>query len=227
MGKNVYHTTTYPKEHSINMHSESSYAPEHPAHIVFCCINPADERGETPIADNRLVFQYLSEETKKKFMEKGIIYIRNLNSSFGLSWEEVFQTSDTKVVEEMCKEKGMEYIWRDEDELTLKWQKKAIWNHPGTNETVWFNHGYFFNKYTLDKAFLDLIEDDDELPNNTLFGDGSEISEAEINEIKAAYKKATTEFPWEKGDVLFLDNMLASHGRNPYEGDRKIIASLF
>lgn len=227
VGKNVYHTTTYPKEYSIQMHSESSYAPNHPSNIVFCCINPADQRGETPIADNRLVFKNLTEETKSKFLEKGVKYVRNLNKEIGLSWQEVFQTTDKKEVEKECDKTGIGFRWVSEDELILTWYKKAIWEHPLTKESVWFNHAFFFNKYALEKTFLEAVETDDQLPNNTFYGDGSIISKKEIEEIKEAYKKSTIEFPWEKGDVLFLDNMLMSHGRNPYSGDRKIITSLF
>jgi alpha-ketoglutarate-dependent taurine dioxygenase len=227
VGNNVYHTTTYPNEYSINMHSESSYDPDHPNHIVFCCIQPAEERGETPIADNRLVLSGLTEATREKFLQKGIQYVRNLTSSLGLPWREVFQTQDKTEVEAICKEKGITCTWQNDDKLTLTWSKKAIWKHPYSNDDVWFNHGFFFNKYALDEDFLSLIDSDDDLPNNTSYGDGTEISKEEIEEIKEAYAKATFEFPWETGDVLFLDNMLMSHGRNPYKGDRNIIVSIF
>ncbi|MFH7014637.1 TauD/TfdA family dioxygenase [Flavobacterium sp. FlaQc-47] len=227
VGKNVYHTTTYPKEYHIEMHSESSYAPVHPSNIVFCCIDPADEQGETPIADNKIVLQSLSEKTRNKFIEKGVRYVRNLNEAYGLSWKEVFQTEDKKEVEATCDEQGISYEWKSDTNLVLTWNKKAIWEHPVTGEQIWFNHAYFFNKYALEASFFDLVKTEDELPNNTFFGDGSEISKEEIEEIRAAYQKGTVVFPWEKGDVLFLDNMLMSHGRNPYEGSRQIIASLF
>lgn len=227
VGKNVYHTTTYPKEYSIQMHSESSYAPNHPSNIVFCCVNPADERGETPIADNRLVLSYLNDDLKNRFSDKGVKYVRNLNKEVGLPWQEVFQTSNKEEVEEECKKTRIDFYWRSHNELVLTWNKKAIWEHPLTKELVWFNHGFFFNKYALEDILLEVVKTDDQLPNNTFFGDGSIISKEEIEEIRMAYKKTTIEFSWEKGDVLFLDNMLMSHGRNPYSGDRKIITSLF
>lgn len=227
VGKNVYHTTTYPKEYSIEMHSESSYAPVHPSNIVFCCIDPADKQGETPIADNKKVLEYLSEKTRTKFLEKGVKYVRNLNEAYGLSWKEVFQTEDQKEVEKTCNEQGISFEWKSDTNLVLTWTKKAIWEHPATGDSIWFNHAYFFNKYALEASFFDLVNSEDQLPNNTFYGDGTEISKEEIEEIREAYQKATVLFPWEKGDVLFLDNMLMSHGRSPYEGSRQIIASLF
>lgn len=223
---NVYVSTTYPEDEIINMHSESSYAPAHPSRIVFCCIIAAEERGQTPIADNRLILAHMSNELKQKFMEKGVQYRRNLNSFIGLGWEEVFQTKDKKKVEEECAKNGMNFTWISDEELVLTWNKKAIWEHPVTGELAWFNHGLFFNKYMLPESIVNAVNSDDELPNNTFFGDGTEITKEEIEEIKNAYEKATIMFPWEKGDVLFLDNMLASHGRNSYKGERKIIVSM-
>ncbi|WP_025742955.1 TauD/TfdA family dioxygenase [Aquimarina pacifica] len=223
---NVYVSTTYPEDQSINMHSESSYAPSHPTRIVFCCITPAEVQGETPIADNRMIIQNMRQELVKKFLDLGVMYRRNLTGFLGMGWEEVFQTSDRKEVELECERNGMLYDWKNDDHLELTWTKKAIWEHPKTGELTWFNHAMFFNKYSLNEDLLSFITSDEELPNNTFFGDGSEITEEEIIHIKEAYSKSTIEFPWEKGDVLFLDNMLMSHGRNPYQGERKIIVSI-
>ncbi|WP_343658996.1 TauD/TfdA family dioxygenase [Chryseobacterium sp.] len=223
---NVYVSTTYPNSYSINMHSEHSYAPSPPDKIIFCCVLPASLRGETPIADNRRVLRNISEVLKNKFMEKGILYKRRMNGLLGLPWQEVFQTTDKSEVEAECEKNGISYNWLDEDDLVVTWKKKAIIEHPVSKESIWFNHGMFFNKYSYDEILLSAIDSDDELPNNTYFGDGQEFTKEEYAELYEAYKKATVYFPWEKGDVLFLDNYLSSHGRNSYEGERKIIVSM-
>lgn len=223
---NVYVSTTYPKEEHINMHSESSYAPSHPTSIVFCCVTPATVKGETPIADNRLILKNMDKTLVHKFKNKGVMYKRNLTGFLGMTWEEVFQTSDRKEVEAECIKSGIQYKWISNSHLEMTWTKKAIWEHPITGEIMWFNHAMFFNKYSFNEDLLSFISSDDELPNNTFFGDGTQITKEEIMHIKEVYNKATIEFPWEEGDVLFLDNMLTSHSRNPYEGDRKIIVSI-
>lgn len=143
-----------------------------------------------------------------------------------MSWQEVFQTDDPKIVEEECSKNGMKFIWNDNNRLTIEWKKEAIWEHLETGEEVWFNHGLFFNQYMLDQEIFSSVEEN-ELPNNTYFGDGSSIPKIIIEEIKNAFDKSLVEFSWQKGDVLFLDNMLMAHGRNPYKGDRKIIVSMF
>jgi hypothetical protein len=32
--------------------------------------------------------------------------------------------------------------------------------------------------------------------------------------------------PWQAGDVLVVENMLACHGRMPYAGERKILLAM-
>jgi alpha-ketoglutarate-dependent taurine dioxygenase len=226
VGEKVYISTKYPQEYIINMHSESSYSPLHPNKIVFCCIVPAVNGGETPIADNRLVLNHISERTKKKFESLGVKYRRFFSNDVGLSWQEAFQTDDRHVVENECRKVQINFEWENQNDLVLTWNKKAIWNHPQTQERVWFNHAFFFNRHAPGQEDLDFAIDHNRLPNNTFFGDGSEITKEEIIEISEAYKKSTIEFKWEKGDVLLLDNMLMSHGRNPFKGDRNIIVSM-
>jgi alpha-ketoglutarate-dependent taurine dioxygenase len=226
VGDKVYVSTSYPAEYAINMHSESSYSPIHPKKIVFCCVDAADEGGETPIADNRKVFSHISAKTIEKFQKHGVKYRRYFSNDYGMSWHEAFQTEIKAEVEEECKRMGIEFEWKNDDELITTWTKKAIWEHPETGDTVWFNHGMFFNKFAPgNEEILEVVEVD-ELPNNTFFGDGTEIMKEEIDEIIEAYKKSTIAFRWEEGDVLLLDNMLMSHGRNPFKGSRNIIVSM-
>jgi alpha-ketoglutarate-dependent taurine dioxygenase len=227
VAENIYHSTTYPADQSINMHSENSYSAGSPRRIVFCCVQPAAVQGETPIADNRLVARYLSPATREKFRQRGVKYVRNLSRGIGLSWQEVFQTDDRQTVEAECRNGRMQFAWEGDDRLVLSWTGGAFYDHPAAPEPVWFNHAFFFHKYALPDEVRATFDSDADLPFNTYFGDGSEISRAEIEEVRAAYEKATVRFPWEKGDVLLLDNMLTAHGRSPYQGDRQIIVSMF
>jgi hypothetical protein len=227
--KNIYRSTTYPNDRKINMHNESSYSRVWGRKIIFCCIKPAAIGGETPIADSRRVLLDIGEDLVDKFRTKGVKYVRNLSADFGMSWQDVFQTDDKGKAESICRRFDIQYRFADADRMTIEWRKPAIYNHPVSGAETWFNHIYFFNKFSRYEE-LGLSPDDtipDEyLSSQTFFGDGSEISYRDYLRIKDAYDKNTVVIPYEKGDVIFLDNMLAAHGRMPYQGDRTIATAI-
>jgi hypothetical protein len=66
----------------------------------------------------------------------------------------------------------------------------------------------------------------EDLPNNTYYGDGSPIEPEVMETLREIYRAETIAFPWQKGDVLMLDNMLAAHGRAPFKGARKIVVGM-
>jgi alpha-ketoglutarate-dependent taurine dioxygenase len=58
------------------------------------------------------------------------------------------------------------------------------------------------------------------------FGDGTPIDVDDLNGIRAAYDEVTFHFDWRKDDIVLLDNMLYTHGRQPYSGPRKILVGM-
>ena len=93
------------------------------------------------------------------------------------------------------------------------------------NKKVWFNHSFFYHRLNQDPGLIELVDKED-LPFTVNFGDKSEIEDNIYSEFKQAYEKAKIVFKWEKGDLLLLDNMLFSHARNPFKGERKILVSM-
>lgn len=226
---NVYTSTDYPAAHSIFVHNENSYQRVWPMKIFFYCATPADVGGETPITDCRRVFARLTPRLRERFAEKQWMYVRNFGDRLGLPWETVFQTTERAVVEERCERSRIEATWKDGERLRLRAIRPAVRKHPRTGEPVWFNHATFFHITTLERETREALlaeYAEDELPTNTFYGDGSPIEPELLEELREAYRQETIVFPWQAGDILLLDNMLAAHGRAPYAGARKILVGM-
>lgn len=225
----VYTSTEYPADHYIPFHSENSKNHVWPLKIWFCCMQPAATGGETPIADNRKVFQRLDPRIKERFIEKNVMYVRNFGEGVGLSWQTAFQTDDKNLVEDHCRRFGMEFTWKDDKRLKLRHVCQAIAHHPVTGEAVWFNQAHLFHVAGLDSAvresLLDLFSEEN-LPSNAYFGDGSRIDDSIIEEIRDCYRDVAVTFPWQARDLLMLDNMFVAHGRRPYSGSRRIVVAM-
>lgn len=225
---NVYTSTDYPADQSIFLHNENSYRHTWPLKIFFFCLEPSAQGGETPIADCRKVFERIDPKIRQRFIEKGWMLVRNFSDRLSFKWQSVFQTEDKSAVEAYCREAGIETEWRG-DRLRTRQVRLAVAQHPVTGEMVWFNHAAFFHVSTLEpsmrKVLLAELKEDD-LPNNTYYGDGSPIELSIIEEVREAYRRETVSFPWQEGDILMLDNMLIAHGRNPYVGQRRILVAM-
>jgi alpha-ketoglutarate-dependent taurine dioxygenase len=225
----VYTSTDYPPSQEIFPHNEHSYAMTYPMKIFFSCLTPAQTGGETPIVDIRKVTARISPATRERFEQKKWMYMRNFGDGLGLSWQTAFQTSDPKAVEKYCAEHCIAFEWKGGSRLRTRQVRPALATHPRTGESLWFNHAAFFHVSTLVKEMREMLMaefDDQDLPNNTYYGDGSEIEPEVMEELRAAYQQEAVKFLWEKGDIMVLDNMLTAHARSSYTGQRKVVVAM-
>lgn len=229
MGNRIYSSTDYPAEESIFPHHEHAFCPTFPLRIYFCCLTAARQGGETPIGNARAIFRHLNPGIRKRFSERRVMYVRNYGDGFGLPWSEVFGTSDRGKVEDYCRGEGITCEWKDGNRLRTRYVGQALSLHPKTGEQLWFNHATFFHVTTLPKIIREkLLAEfrEEDLPNNTYYGDGSPIEADVLEELRSLYERDSLIFPWQKGDILLLDNMLSVHGRRPYVGPRKVVVGM-
>jgi alpha-ketoglutarate-dependent taurine dioxygenase len=229
VGEAVYTSTEYPADQYIPLHHEMSYSHNWPEKIFFYCVEPAQQHGRTPVADDRKIFRLLPPLIKGRFMDKKLMYVRNYGEGVDMSWQDAFQTNDKTVVEQYCREARMEVEWREGDRLRTRAIRQVVVAHPRTGETVWFNHAHMFHLSNLEPAVREALLSEfreDELPRNAFYGDGSAIETSILDEIRELYRQTAISFPWQQGDILMLDNFLASHGREPYLGPRKILVAM-
>jgi alpha-ketoglutarate-dependent taurine dioxygenase len=225
----VYTSTEYPASQSIPMHNEMSYTRTWPLKIWFLCVQPAEAGGETPIANSRQVYQGIDPQVRERFSRLGVLYTRNFGQGLDLSWQSVFQTEDRAAVEEYCRLAGIEMEWRGEDGLRTRQVCQAVTIHPVTGEPVWFNQAHLFHVSSLEpgvrEALLAEVGERD-LPRNAFYGDGSPIELEVLDHIRSVYEQAAVRFPWQRGDLLMLDNVAVAHGRAPFKGARKVLVAM-
>jgi hypothetical protein len=98
-----------------------------------------------------------------------------------------------------------------------------------TGARCWFNQVAFLNSWTLAEEVREYLVDEygvDGLPFNTRFGNGDEITADVVATINAVYEAHTLREPWQSGDLLLVDNVACSHGREPFTGGRDVLAAL-
>jgi alpha-ketoglutarate-dependent taurine dioxygenase len=226
-----------PKKLFFYCHTAPNYGGETPIcdfRKVYADLNP-EIRAEFERKGVMTVRNYAGPGSKSKF---------NL---FELkSWEQMFLTSDKALVSKKCKDNGIEYKWLDGDRLQLITRTPAMLNHPVTGSKAWFNHtqvfhleasvyeyfhinkhqkrwkSVFFNYFSKLLVYLKKSKNPMDQSMHVLFGDGSEIPSSYVQHLEEVIWKNMAIYPWQKGDVIVLDNFSTSHGRLPYEGQRDI-----
>jgi alpha-ketoglutarate-dependent taurine dioxygenase len=145
--KYTYTSTELPRYFPIPQHTELSYMKNRPKILFFYCLYPPERNGETPICDMATVAEKLDPEVKKQFQDRqGIMYYRNYKGPSSKKgwldvkrWNDIFNTTDKKEVERICKEQEMQIEWSDVDHLRIITKFPAIKNHPETGVPVWYN----------------------------------------------------------------------------------------
>lgn len=163
------------------------------------------------------------------------------------AWDEMFQSRDRQVVEAKCREEGFQPEWKPDGGLRI-WSDSPVFRpHPDTGEPAWYNHLTTFHVSTpageykriynyrpteQNKAFYELAQSLEtemrmkapiDRSMHTMYGDGSEIPDADIEHVRDVVWKHMRIDAWQQGDVVAIDNASVSHGRMPYEGPRQVL----
>lgn len=227
----VFTSTEYPKGERISLHNEASYLKEMPRVIMFYCHLPATSGGQTPVADCRKILAGIREDVRRRFIEKKVRYINNLHGGDGVgrSWQQAFESEDRAAVEQRLRADGYDYQWRPDGSLRTSMVCEAVARHPVTGEESWINQAEQWHPSGLaprTRRALQSIMSEEDFPHNATFGDGSPMAETDLEHIREVMRAEERVFEWQAGDVLVCDNLLVAHGRQPYEGERRVLVSL-
>lgn len=225
----VFTSTEFTSDQWIPLHHEMSYSHNWPSLLYFYCDLAAEQGGGTPLASERQVFPLIPAEIRDRFLRHGVRYVRNYGPDLDLPWQVVFQTSDRSEAEAYCRDSGTEFVWTGKDSLRTTAVRQAVATHPRTRETVWFNHAHLFHVSNMPaevSAALIAEVGMEGLPRNAFYGDGEPIEDEVVGVIGETYRRAARSFPWQAGDVLVVDNFLATHGREPFTGTRRVLVAM-
>ncbi|MEV7831284.1 TauD/TfdA family dioxygenase [Streptomyces subrutilus] len=229
-GEGVFSSTDLPAVQPIRLHNENSYTLDFPGVLLFGCVIAPEEGGATTVGDMREALRLLPPELVERFARAGWLLVRNYSELAGLPWYKTFATEDKAVAEAYCEENTVGYEWVEEDDSMITRQRRsAIVTHPVTGEHTWFNHFAFWNSRTLDPDVREVLVEtygEDGLPFNTYLGDGTRLTDAEVDAINDVYDRVTVRETWQQGDLMLVDNILCAHGRESYKGDRKILVAM-
>ncbi|HEX6523994.1 MAG TPA: TauD/TfdA family dioxygenase [Streptosporangiaceae bacterium] len=225
----VYHATPYPADATIEFHNEGSHLPKWPTMQFFYCTVPAASGGETAVTDGRAVSRELPSGLMESMAVHGLRYIRHFHTGLDVPWQEFFRCDDQDEVLKICAKGGMHAEWRPSGALRVERNATAVRRHHATDEQVPFHQILLFHPAMLDpttRKTLASILPEDEPPRDVRFGDGSEIPDEIVLDIRRIYHELAAPVSWQERDVLLIDNELVAHSRWPYSGRRQLFVAM-
>jgi len=243
----MYESTNIPAHLRIHQHNEMAYLRRAPRDLLFFCETPAPEGGETPLTDCRRLLQEVPAEVRETFQREGLrnrehFYGRFWNFwTFGMhtsfvrlhrSWHATFNTRIPAEVRRHCQALGVHLQWLWDDSVRITCRRPPTARHPDTGEAVWFNqaatlnvtpHVYGWVKYLGYHLMYPFAR---YRPFDVSYSNRKRIPHRHLRAIQEATDRVTASFPWQKGDLLWIDNFLVAHGRNAYKGPRRILVAI-
>lgn len=223
----VFTANEAPPTTSIFLHHEMAQTPIYPSKLFFYCHKAAEKGGATPLCRSDILYEKLSEAEPglvAAFEEKGVKYSNtmpaedDLGSGQGRSWKSTLSADDKPAAEARLTSLGYSFEWGERHTLRMTSPRlDAVRTLPDGTRV-------FFNQ--LIAAYRGWADKRNDPSKSVTFGDGTPIlSESMATAIRIS-DQLTYDLCWQSGDVALIDNFRVMHGRRPYEGTRKVLASL-
>jgi alpha-ketoglutarate-dependent taurine dioxygenase len=229
IGGRVYTSTDYPPTEVIEQHNEACYGADWPRYLYFGCAVAAESGGATPLVDTRALVTALPGELVDRLRQVGVRYVRTYHPRIGLKWQQAFGTDDPSAAEEWCASRGTTIEWLPGGVVQTTTVRPALVRHPDTGEECWFNQVVAFHPASLPRDLregLATVLAPELFPKQVQFGDGTPITAETVDLIRRAEQPLKAAPQWQNDDVLIVDNLLMSHGRQSFSGDRRVLVAM-
>lgn len=223
----VFTANEAPPDVSIYLHHEMAQTPLYPSKLFFGCLVAPESGGATPICRSDRVLDQLKNEHPdlvKAFREKGVTYQHIMpaepdpESGQGRSWKDTLSVERKKHAEARLAEMNYKWDWQEDDSLLVQTPRLDAIRDLGNGEESFFNQ--------LIAAFRGWEDARNDPSKSVRHGDGSEIDVAGLTRAIEIADELTYDLNWQAGDVVLIDNFRVMHGRRPYTGQRRVVASL-
>ncbi|XP_050285980.1 clavaminate synthase-like protein At3g21360 isoform X5 [Quercus robur] len=220
-------TNDSPPDQKIPFHHEMAQVTTFPSKLFFFCEVEPGSGGETPIVLSHLVYEKVKErhpEFVERLEEHGLLYTRVIgedddpSSHIGRGWKSTFLTKEKSVAEERAANLGMKLEWLEDSVKTIMGPIPAIKFDKTRQRKIWFN--------SMVSAYTGWEDARNDPVKAVTFGDGKPLPADIIYDCVNILEEESVAFPWQKGDVLLLDNWAALHARRSFDPPRRILASL-
>lgn len=223
----VFTANEAPPDTSIYLHHEMAQTPLYPSKLFFFCEVAAEEGGATPLCRSDVLLERL-RESDGSFVERlesqGVRYTNimpasdDTGSGQGRSWRSTLGAANREEAEARLARLGYDWQWQDDDSLRATTPVLDAVRKLPDDRTVFFNQ--------LIAAFRGWSDSRNDPSRAISFGDGEPITMADMAEAIRLSDELTFDMPWQPGDVVLVDNFLVMHGRRPFSGKRRVLASL-
>ncbi|MEL6868353.1 MAG: TauD/TfdA family dioxygenase [Pseudomonadota bacterium] len=219
----VFTANEAPPDVSIYLHHEMAQTPLFPSRLFFCCEKAAEQAGETPLCRSDILLTKLTEAESAFVADCERLGVRYINtmpaeddplSGQGRSWRSTLDASSTEEAEALLDKLGYSYSWQADGSL------QATTPILPAIRTLTDGRRVFFNQ--LIAAFRGWSNAE----KSICFGDGSTISASAMRTAIELADALSFDLPWQDGDIALIDNYLVMHGRRPFSGTRRVLASL-
>ncbi|WP_438464954.1 TauD/TfdA family dioxygenase [Marinomonas sp. PE14-40] len=217
-----------PATEKIPFHHEMAQVPTPPGYIFFYCETASPKGGATSILHSGEICKSLFElnaDFASKIEKDGVRYVRVMpevtdnTSAIGRSWKDTFQVTTKDDAEEKMKEAGMSWEWLDNGDLRTQTNTlSAIRFDEETQQKVFFN--------SVVAVYTGWNDSRNTGKTAVETGKGELMDEATIDALVEQMDGKCVNFKWQNGDVLWVNNHTVLHARQPFEGDRRILASI-
>ncbi len=225
----VYTASSLPSSLSIPQHHEMMISTSWPMKLGFYCETPPEQGGETPLLSSRWFMEHVPRGLVDGFDARGgVTYVRRFSPDMPLrSLEDTFGTNDKSELEAICDRVRIELEWHGQERVTLRQTRPAFQRHPKSFVRAFVATPHIWHpscwRRQLEQA---LGEPPREQYMEIEYADGTPVEPSVAEELSQFYETSKQSIPWQVGDVLVVENLLVSHGRNPYTGHRRILACL-